>query len=52
MTAHMEGKVEGYGLVRLTHNYQHISNVGNNEGAGVEGAESPSDRCPKTGKAR
>ena len=34
MTVHMEGKVEGYGLVRLTHNYQHISNVGNDERAG------------------
>jgi hypothetical protein len=34
MIAHMEGKVEGYGLVRLTHDYQHISNVGHDERAG------------------
>ena len=25
MILHMEGKVEGYGLVRLTHAYEHIS---------------------------
>ena len=25
MVIHMEGKVEGYGFVRLTHAYEHIS---------------------------
>ena len=25
MTTHMEGKVEGYGIVRLSHDYEHIS---------------------------
>ena len=34
MTAHMEGKVEGYGLVRLTHYYEHISNVGHDGRSG------------------
>ena len=34
MTTHMEGKVEGYGIVRLSHDYEHISNGGCDERAG------------------
>ena len=34
MTTDMEGKVEGYGIVRLSHDYEHISNGGCDERAG------------------
>ena len=34
MTTYMEGKVEGYGIVRLSHDYEHISNGGCDERAG------------------
>ena len=34
MTTHMEGKVEGYGIVRLSHDYENISNGGCDERSG------------------
>ena len=49
MTTHMEGKVEGYGIVRLSHDYEHISNGGGDERANAAAIVAP-DTCPSVGR--